>query len=82
MSRSLSQSEGGPPLAGTAKANVGMVKRLPKPIIPGVPYSCAARMQNEKFRLRITNDKKPGVWGDVSWACIYATPLSSARPGR
>lgn len=80
--RAKDPQDGGPPLAGTAKANVGMVKRLPKPIIAGVPYSCAARMQNEKFRIRITNDKKPGVWGDLFWACIYATPLSSARPGR
>lgn len=80
--RAKDPKDGGVPLAGTAKANVGMVKRLPKPIIPGVPYSCAVRMQNEKFRIRIMNDKKPGVWGDLSWACIYATPLSSARPGR
>jgi hypothetical protein len=80
--RGQDPKDGAPPLAGTSQANVGMVKRLPKPIIPGVPYACAARMQNEKFRIRITNDKKPGVWGDLSWACIYATPLSSARPGR
>lgn len=80
--RAKDQKEGGPPLVGQSQATVGSVLRLPKPCQAGIPYSCAARMQNERFRLRITNDKKPGVWGDIKWACIYATPLSSARPGR
>ena len=66
---------------GKPSANAGFVKRLKKPWIAGVPYSCGASGQNERFRLRFSNDKRPGVWFDLKWACIYARPISSARPG-
>lgn len=54
---------------------------LKKVITAGVPYSCGARAQNERFRLRISNNKQPDNWGDMKWAAIYARPVSSARPG-
>lgn len=80
--RAKDQKDGGPPLAGQSQATVGSVLRFPKPCQAGIPYSCAGRMQNERIRLRITNDKKPGTWFDIKWACIFASPLSGARPGR
>jgi hypothetical protein len=53
---------------------------LKKPIQAGVPYACGGRLTNERLRLRFSNNKKVDVWGDLKWACIYATPVASARP--
>jgi hypothetical protein len=70
-----------PPVPGRTAANAGIEIRLKKPWIGGVPYSCGASGQNERWRIRVTNDKRPGSWGDLQWAAIYANPISSARPG-
>ena len=65
---------------GKPAANAGFVKKLKKPWIAGVPYACGASGQNERFRLRISNNKIAGVGWDLKWAAIYARPVSSARP--
>lgn len=77
--RAKDPKQGGTPLVGTSKANVGSVLKLKKPWIAGIPYSCGGNMTNERMRLRISNNKQPGVWFDLQWACIYANPVSGAR---
>lgn len=66
---------------GAPSANAGFEKKLKKPWIGGVPYACGAGGQNERIRLRISNNKQPNVWFDVKWAAIYARPVASARSG-
>jgi hypothetical protein len=78
--RAAEQKQGGVPLpAGSAQANVGFVAKL-KPCQAGVPYSAGGRGQNERFRLRVSNNKQKGVWFDIKWAAIMARPVSTARP--
>ena len=78
--RAKDPKQGGPPLAGKSKANVGAEVRLKKPWLAGIPYSCGGMMTNERMRLRITNDKTPGCGFDLKWAAIYAQPITTARP--
>lgn len=78
--RGKDPKDGGPPMAGKSKANVGSEIRLKKPWIAGIPYSCGGSMTNERMRLRITNDAKPGVGFDVKFAAIFAAPISTGRP--
>jgi hypothetical protein len=78
--RAKDPKQGGPPLAGKSKANVGSEIRLKKPWIAGIPYSCGGMMTNERMRLRITNDKMPGNGFDLKWAAIFAQPITTARP--
>lgn len=78
--RAKEQKQGGPPLAGQSKATAGDVIRLKKDCIAGVPYSCGGRMTNERMRLRISNNKKPGVWFDIKKAWLFASPITTARP--
>ena len=79
--RAVDPKDGGPPLAGKVQANVGVERKLKKPWIEGVPYSCGGSMTNEFMRLRITNDKRAGSGFDIEKAVIYAQPVTSARPG-
>jgi hypothetical protein len=80
--RAKEQHQGGPPVpGGPTAANAGVTVPLKKPWIGGIPYSCGARGTNERWRLRVTNNKRPGVWFDLKWAGIYATPVTSARAG-
>jgi hypothetical protein len=44
-------------------------------------YSAGARGQNERFRLRFTNGKRPDHWASVKSAAIYTRQLFSARTG-
>lgn len=78
--RAKDSKQGGPPLAGKSKANVGSEVRLKKPWIAGIPYSCGGAMMNEAMRIRVTNDCKVGVWFDLKKAVLYAAPVTSARP--
>lgn len=78
--RAKDTKQGGPPLVGQSQANVGAEIRLKKPWIAGIPYSCGGTMTNERMRLRVTNDKQPGVWFDLKFACLFAQPVTSARP--
>jgi hypothetical protein len=79
--RAKDPKQGGPPIpGGPLGKGAGKVIPLKKPWIGGVPYSCGAKGQNERFRLRVTNNKRPGVWGDLKFAAIYARPISSASP--
>jgi hypothetical protein len=80
--RAKDPEEGGPNPAptGPAAAVAGTEIVLKKPIQAGVPYACGGRLTNERLRLRFSNNKKVDVWGDLKWACIYATPVASARP--
>ena len=78
--RAKDPKQGGPPLAGKSKANVGAEIRLKKPWMAGIPYSCGGTMTNERMRLRITNDKIPGNGFDLKWACLFAQPITTARP--
>ena len=77
--RAKDPKQGGPPLAGKAKADRGSEIKLKKPWVAGIPYSCGGQMTNERMRLRVTNDCKPGVGFDLKFACIYAQPVTSAR---
>ena len=77
--RAQDPKQGGPPLVGRSQATVGSEIRLKKPWIAGIPYSCGGSMTNERMRLRITNDKQPGVAFDLKWGAIYAQPVTSAR---
>jgi hypothetical protein len=45
-----------------------------------VGYSCGASGQNERFRLRIHNNRTPDASADVQWAAIYARKISGSRP--
>lgn len=78
--RATEQKQGGAPTEGQAKATAGQVIRLVKPVTGGIPYSCGGRMTNERMRLRVTNNKQPGVGFDIKQAFIYAQPVSTARP--
>lgn len=44
-------------------------------------YSAGARGQNERFRLRFSNGKRPDHWCDIKSAALYTRPLFSARTG-
>jgi hypothetical protein len=79
--RAKDPKQGGvnPPPGGPAAAVAGTEVVL-KPCQAGVPYSSGGRLTNERFRLRISNNKQRDVFFDVKWACIYAAPLSTARP--
>jgi len=78
--RAKAQKDGRPqPPPGQGRTNAGTEIVLRNPIIAGVPYSCGGQMTNERLRLRITNRKQPGVWGDVKWAAIFADPFAIAR---
>lgn len=80
--RAKDQKQGGVPTqGGKPEANAGRVLRLKKPIQAGVPYSCGGSMTNERIRVRISNNKQPGVFGDVKWVAIYTQPIATARPG-
>lgn len=59
----------------------GVVIPLAKRLIPGVPYACGVIANNERFRLRFSNGKKPDVWGDIKYANLWSTPITRARPG-
>lgn len=59
----------------------GLVIAMKKKWQAGVPYSCGARGQNERFRLRISNGGVADVGFDLKWAAIYTQPISSARKG-
>ena len=43
-------------------------------------FSCGARISNERFRLRISNNKQPDSWFDLRWAAIMGQPISTAAP--
>lgn len=79
--RAKDPKQGGvnPPPTGPAAALAGTEVVL-KPCQAGVPYSSGGRLTNERFRLRISNNKQRDVWFDAKWAAIYAAPLSTARP--
>lgn len=81
--RALAQKDGGPvPPPGQGQANAGTEIVLKKPCIAGIPYSCGGRMTNERLRVRISNKKQPGVWGDIKWMSIFADPFFIARAGK
>jgi hypothetical protein len=42
-------------------------------------YSAGARGQNERFRLRFTNGKRPDHWASVKSAALYTRQIFSAR---
>lgn len=44
-------------------------------------YSAGARGQNERFRLRFSNGKRPDNWASVKSAALYTRQLFSARTG-
>ncbi len=44
-------------------------------------YAAAARGQNERFRLRFTNGKRPDHYFSVKSASLYTRPLFGARSG-
>lgn len=79
--RGKDQKQGAPPMEGQAKATRGAELKLKKPWIAGVPYSCGGSMTNECMRVRVTNDKRPGVCFDIKKIVLYAQPLTTARPG-
>lgn len=70
------------PPPGKPQANAGAVIPMKKPCTGGIPYSCGASGQNERFRLRFSNGKRADVGFDISWAAIMARPISSARPSK
>lgn len=70
------------PAPGQPQANAGAVIPMKKPCIGGIPYSCGASGQNERFRMRFSNGKRADVGFDIKWAAIMARPISSARPSR
>ena len=80
--RTKDPKQGGVPVPkGKPEANAGFELKLKKRWYAGIPYSCGASGQNERFRLRFTNDKAPGNGFDLKWAAIYARPVAQARAG-
>ncbi|MGH8358207.1 MAG: hypothetical protein ACRESF_11995, partial [Pseudomonas sp.] len=77
--RSKDPKSGEPQKLGKAKATKGAEIKLKKPWIGGIPYSCGGKMTNERMRLRITNDKRPGTGFKLKYAAIYAQPVTGAR---
>lgn len=79
--RAKDPKEGGVvPGPGQPQQNKGAEIKLKKEWEAGVPYSCGGSLTNERLRIRITNEKRPGVWGDLKYANIYTQPVSTARP--
>lgn len=79
--RAKDPKEGGVvPAPGQPQQNKGAEIKLKKEWEAGVPYSCGGQLTNERLRMRITNEKRPGVWGDLKYANIYTQPVSTARP--
>jgi hypothetical protein len=44
-------------------------------------YDAGGRGQNERFRMRFTNGKRPDCWFDLKYAALYTRPLFSGRTG-
>jgi hypothetical protein len=81
--RASDPKEGGViPPPGRPQASLGAVIPMKTKCKAGIPYSCGARGQNERFRLRVSNGKQKDVWFDLKWAAIYAQPIASARPSK
>lgn len=78
--RAKDPRDGGAAPAGGPAQTGGSVIPLVKKCQAGIPYSCGARGQNERFRLRVSNGKQLNMGFDLKWAAIYARPISTARP--
>lgn len=79
--RSKDPKEGGiVPQGGQPKGNMGVIIPLKKKCTAGIPYSCGASGQNERYRARVSNNKQADVWFDLQGLWIMAKPVASARP--
>jgi len=70
-----------PESGGTDPQLYRQLQRVWNRITSPVGYSCGANGQNERFRLRIHNNRIADAGFDIQWAAIYARKISGARPG-